>query len=92
MKTTTIQSFRQKVNSSTQKMPLLFLGNGSSKNVNENSKFSQNWKQLGKTIQIPKAVICISVHWLTQGTFTTAVPKPKTIHNFSGFPKSLFEV
>jgi 4,5-DOPA dioxygenase extradiol len=74
------------------KYPVLFIGHGSPMNAIEDNEFSQRWKKLGKEIPKPKAVVVVSAHWLTKGTFVTAMPNPKTIHDFGGFPKPLYEV
>ena len=74
------------------KMPVLFVGHGSPMNGIESNEFSDYWIELGKEIPRPKAVVCISAHWLTRGTFVTAMSNPKTIHDFGGFPKALYEV
>ena len=72
-------------------MPALFIGHGSPMNGIEDNLFSNRWKQLGKELPTPKAVLVVSAHWLTQGTFIKAVEKPQTIHDFGGFPQALFE-
>lgn len=75
-----------------EKMPVLFIGHGSPMNAIEDNIFSKRWQQMGKEIPTPKAVVVVSAHWLTKGTMVTAMPNPKTIHDFGGFPQALFEV
>lgn len=73
-------------------MPVLFIGHGSPMNGIENNRFSQQWEKTARGIPTPKAIIVISAHWLTNGTFITAMDHPKTIHDFGGFPDALYQV
>ncbi len=76
----------------TEKMPVLFLGHGSPMNAIEENQFVKGFRKVAGEIPTPKAIVCISAHWFTKGTFVTAMKLPKTIHDFGGFPQALFEV
>ena len=73
-------------------MPVAFIGHGSPMNGIEENEFSNYWKKLVTKFEKPKAIICVSAHWLTKGTAVTANPFPETIHDFGGFPDALFQV
>ena len=76
----------------TDKMPVLFLGHGSPMNAIDENEFVAGFRNVAKGIPKPNAILCVSAHWETKGTFVTAMEKPTTIHDFGGFPKALYDV
>ena len=84
--------FTSNLKEQEQLMPVLFIGHGSPMNGIEDNEFSRRWTQMAKEIPTPKAVLVVSAHWFSEGTRITAMEFPKTIHDFGGFPKALFDV
>jgi 4,5-DOPA dioxygenase extradiol len=73
-------------------MPLLFVGHGSPMNIVQHNDFTESVRKAGTALPKPRLILCISAHWVTNGTFVTGAAKPKQIYDFYGFPDKLYQV
>ena len=77
---------------STTRMPAIFFGHGNPLNAIADNEYTRAWRAIGDSFPKPRAILAISAHWYVPGTFLTANRRPRTIHDFGGFPRALYEV
>lgn len=74
------------------RMPAIFFGHGNPMNALQQNEWTEGWARIGRELPRPRAIVCVSAHWYPPATLVTAVEKPRTIHDFGGFPRPLYEV
>jgi 4,5-DOPA dioxygenase extradiol len=74
------------------RMPALFFGHGNPMNAIQDNAFTEGWAAIGRSLPRPRAILCVSAHWYPPATLVTAMAAPRTIHDFGGFPRPLYEV
>jgi len=82
---------RHRIAGVTARLPIVFFGHGNPLNALQQNVYTAGWGAIGKSIEPPKAILCVSAHWYMPGTAVTAIAHPRTIHDFGGFPRELYQ-